>query len=169
MLGDEALTPDSSRFWPADGYEPGGPQPSFDKQYVRDCCLSIGWDKHGARARAARRRRRRARARRYVEAFERLTEISFADYLSDPKVVLGEGDRADPSQGGHSRPAGRGGRRLAPHARLRGHRRARRPARRLELDDDDPAEARAELERMARELLANPLIESFDDRASRPT
>ena len=44
-LGDEALTPDSSRFWPADGYAPGRPQPSFDKQYVRDWCLATGWDR----------------------------------------------------------------------------------------------------------------------------
>ena len=41
---DEALTPDSSRFWPADSYEPGKPQPSFDKQYVRDFLNSTGWD-----------------------------------------------------------------------------------------------------------------------------
>jgi phosphoribosylaminoimidazole-succinocarboxamide synthase len=41
---DEALTPDSSRFWPAESYEPGKPQPSFDKQYVRDYLNSIGWD-----------------------------------------------------------------------------------------------------------------------------
>jgi phosphoribosylaminoimidazole-succinocarboxamide synthase len=86
-LADEALTPDSSRFWPADTYAPGGPQPSFDKQYVRDFCLSTGWDRTypgpevpddvvaGTRA-------------RYVDAFERLTEIPFARYLSDPKVVL---------------------------------------------------------------------------------
>ena len=87
-LGDEALTPDSSRFWPGDAYAPGGPQPSFDKQYVRDYCLSTGWDRTdpgpelpddvvvpGTRA-------------RYVDAFERLTGISFAAYLSDPKVVL---------------------------------------------------------------------------------
>src|SRR6185436_3349107 len=45
VLGDEALTPDSSRFWPADVYSPGGPQPSFDKQYVRDYCERLGWDK----------------------------------------------------------------------------------------------------------------------------
>ncbi len=86
-LGDEALTPDSSRFWPGDAYAPGGPQPSFDKQYVRDYCLATGWDRTypgpevpegvvmGTRA-------------RYIDAFERLTEISFAAYLSDPKVVL---------------------------------------------------------------------------------
>jgi phosphoribosylaminoimidazole-succinocarboxamide synthase len=44
ILIDEALTPDSSRFWPADEYAPGGPQPSFDKQYVRDYLDGIGWD-----------------------------------------------------------------------------------------------------------------------------
>ncbi len=45
VLGDEALTPDSSRFWPAEGYAPGRPQPSFDKQIVRDWATSTGWDK----------------------------------------------------------------------------------------------------------------------------
>jgi phosphoribosylaminoimidazole-succinocarboxamide synthase len=44
-LGDEVCTPDSSRFWPAEGYEPGRPQPSFDKQYVRDWASSTGWDR----------------------------------------------------------------------------------------------------------------------------
>ena len=45
VVGDEVLTPDSSRYWPADGYEPGRSQPSFDKQYVRDWASSSGWDK----------------------------------------------------------------------------------------------------------------------------
>jgi phosphoribosylaminoimidazole-succinocarboxamide synthase len=45
VLADEALTPDSSRFWPVDSYKPGGPQPSYDKQYVRDYLESIHWDK----------------------------------------------------------------------------------------------------------------------------
>ena len=45
VLGDEVCTPDSSRFWPADGYEPGRGQPSFDKQYVRDWAAGTGWDK----------------------------------------------------------------------------------------------------------------------------
>jgi phosphoribosylaminoimidazole-succinocarboxamide synthase len=45
VLADEVLTPDSSRFWPAASYGPGGPQPSFDKQYVRDYLESIGWNK----------------------------------------------------------------------------------------------------------------------------
>jgi phosphoribosylaminoimidazole-succinocarboxamide synthase len=86
VLGDEALTPDSSRFWPADEYTPGRSQPSFDKQYVRDYCESLGWDKTppgpelppeivtGTRA-------------RYAEAFERLTGLAFDDYLADPDVV----------------------------------------------------------------------------------
>ena len=55
-------TPDSSRFWPADDYEAGHGQPSFDKQYVRDWAAGTGWDKHAARAGDPRRRRRRARA-----------------------------------------------------------------------------------------------------------
>ncbi|MBV9743684.1 MAG: phosphoribosylaminoimidazolesuccinocarboxamide synthase, partial [Acidobacteriia bacterium] len=45
VLGDEVLTPDSSRFWPADQYRPGGPQNSFDKQFVRDYLESIHWNK----------------------------------------------------------------------------------------------------------------------------
>jgi len=45
VLADEVLTPDSSRFWPADSYEPGRPQHSFDKQYLRDWSTSIGWDR----------------------------------------------------------------------------------------------------------------------------
>jgi phosphoribosylaminoimidazole-succinocarboxamide synthase len=87
VLADEAFTPDSSRFWPANEYRPGSTPPSFDKQFVRDYCESLGWDKtypgpelpddvvEGTRA-------------RYVEAFERLTGISFETYLADPDVVL---------------------------------------------------------------------------------
>ena len=87
VLGDEALTPDSSRFWPADQYSPGGPQPSFDKQYVRDYVEKIGWSKTppapelpadvvtGTRA-------------RYVEAFEKLTGIAFDKYVANPSIAL---------------------------------------------------------------------------------
>ena len=45
VLADEALTPDSSRFWPADSYQPGGPQRSYDKQYVRDFLEKLNWNK----------------------------------------------------------------------------------------------------------------------------
>jgi phosphoribosylaminoimidazole-succinocarboxamide synthase len=80
VVGDEVLTPDSSRFWPADSYEPGRSQPSFDKQYVRDWASSTGWDKsppapeipddvvEGTRA-------------RYVEAYERITGEPFDAWL----------------------------------------------------------------------------------------
>jgi phosphoribosylaminoimidazole-succinocarboxamide synthase len=87
VVGDEALTPDSSRFWPADGYRPGGPQPSFDKQYVRDWCESIGWDKTAPGPELPGDLVAGTRAR-YVEAFELLTETSFDSYVADPRVVV---------------------------------------------------------------------------------
>ena len=86
-LGDEALTPDSSRIWPAEGYSPGRPQPSYDKQYVRDWCLSTGWDRTAPGPELPPEVVEGTRAR-YVDAFERVTGISFDRYLADPKVVL---------------------------------------------------------------------------------
>jgi phosphoribosylaminoimidazole-succinocarboxamide synthase len=88
VLGDEALTPDSSRFWPADAYAPGRPQDSFDKQYVRDYCESLGWDKTypGPELPADVVGHTRSK---YIEAFERLTTIPFEQYLATPSVVLG--------------------------------------------------------------------------------
>ena len=88
VLADEAFTPDSSRFWPADEYAPGGPQPSFDKQFVRDYCESLGWGKTAPGPELPEDVVAGTRAR-YVEAFEQLTERSFTDYLADPDVVLG--------------------------------------------------------------------------------
>ncbi|HUP32702.1 MAG TPA: phosphoribosylaminoimidazolesuccinocarboxamide synthase [Gaiellaceae bacterium] len=88
VLGDEALTPDSSRFWPAEGYRPGGPQPSYDKQYVRDYCESLGWGKAAPGPEIPAEVVAGTRAR-YVEAFELLTGLAFDDYLADPQVVLG--------------------------------------------------------------------------------
>jgi phosphoribosylaminoimidazole-succinocarboxamide synthase len=85
-LADEALTPDSSRFWPAGAYAPGAPQPSFDKQYVRDFCLSTGWDRTAPGPELPEDVVAGTRAR-YVEAFERLTGIPFDRYLDDPEVV----------------------------------------------------------------------------------
>jgi phosphoribosylaminoimidazole-succinocarboxamide synthase len=86
-LADEAVTPDSSRFWPASGYAPGGPQPSFDKQYVRDWCLSTGWDRTAPGPSLPPDVVRGTRDR-YVEAFERLTGIPFARYVENPEIVL---------------------------------------------------------------------------------
>jgi len=87
VLGDEALTPDSSRFWLASAYAPGRPQPSFDKQFVRDWCEQTGWDKTAPGPELPADVVAGTRAR-YVEAFERLTEISFEEYLANPEVVL---------------------------------------------------------------------------------
>jgi phosphoribosylaminoimidazole-succinocarboxamide synthase len=87
VLGDEAFTPDSSRFWPADEYQPGGTPPSYDKQFVRDYCESLGWDKTAPGPELPDSVVAGTRAR-YVEAFERLTGIGFDSYLADPSVVL---------------------------------------------------------------------------------
>jgi phosphoribosylaminoimidazole-succinocarboxamide synthase len=93
ILIDEVGTPDSSRFWPADGYAPGGAQPSFDKQFVRDHLDRSGWDREppapplppevveGTKA-------------RYVEAYERITGESFAAYLARAGVTSRNDDRA---------------------------------------------------------------------------
>jgi phosphoribosylaminoimidazole-succinocarboxamide synthase len=88
VLGDEALTPDSSRFWPADAYEPGRAQDSFDKQFVRDYCETTGWDKTYPGPELPDEVVQRTRAK-YVEAFERLTTVPFGSYVDDPEVVLG--------------------------------------------------------------------------------
>jgi phosphoribosylaminoimidazole-succinocarboxamide synthase len=81
VIGDEVLTPDSSRYWPADGYEPGRGQPSFDKQYVRDWASGSGWDKTPpapelpADVVAGTRER-------YVDAYERITGAPFDDWMA---------------------------------------------------------------------------------------
>jgi len=72
LLIDEVLTPDSSRFWPADSYEPGGPQPSFDKQFIRDYLETLDWDKSPPGPELPE-EIVTATSRRYVEAFKRLT------------------------------------------------------------------------------------------------
>ncbi len=91
VVGDEVLTPDSSRYWPADDYRPGRGQPSFDKQYVRDWAAGSGWDKRppappipddvvaGTRA-------------RYIEAYERIAGEPFQAWLerTDPAGAAGE-------------------------------------------------------------------------------
>ena len=76
VLGDEVLTPDSSRFWPADSYAPGKTPPSFDKQYVRDWATESGWDKKPPAPELPADVVEQTRAK-YVEAFERITETRF--------------------------------------------------------------------------------------------
>ena len=82
VLADEVLTPDSSRFWPLDAWQPGRSQPSFDKQYVRDWLTSpeSGWDRHAGTeppplpAVVVEQTRER-----YIEAYQRLTGRAFSD------------------------------------------------------------------------------------------
>ncbi len=80
VLGDEVCTPDSSRFWPADEYEPGKGQPSFDKQYVRDWAAGTGWDKTPP-APAIPDDVVAATRERYVTAYERLAGEPFSAWL----------------------------------------------------------------------------------------
>ena len=87
VLGDEIFTPDSSRFWPADEYEPGASPPSFDKQFVRDYAESLGWDKTAPGPELPDEVVTGTRAR-YLEAFERITGVTFDDYAADPSQVL---------------------------------------------------------------------------------
>jgi phosphoribosylaminoimidazole-succinocarboxamide synthase len=80
-LGDEVCTPDSSRFWPADGYQPGRAQPSFDKQYVRDWASSTGWDKTPPAPAIPDEVVARTREK-YVEAYELLAGEPFEAWLT---------------------------------------------------------------------------------------
>jgi phosphoribosylaminoimidazole-succinocarboxamide synthase len=79
-IGDEVFTPDSSRFWPADQYAPGGPQPSFDKQYVRDWASSTGWDRRPPAPPIPADVVARTREK-YVEAYERIAGEPFSEWL----------------------------------------------------------------------------------------
>jgi phosphoribosylaminoimidazole-succinocarboxamide synthase len=79
-IGDEMCTPDSSRFWPADQYEPGRGQPSFDKQYVRDWASSTGWDRNPPAPPIPHDIVARTREK-YVEAYERVTGEPFTAWV----------------------------------------------------------------------------------------
>jgi len=88
LLGDEVLTPDSSRFWPADQWEPGHPQPSYDKQYVRDWLTSpaSGWNRASEQPPPPLPKEVVAATRqRYLDAYELLTGLRFDDWLG-PKA-----------------------------------------------------------------------------------
>jgi phosphoribosylaminoimidazole-succinocarboxamide synthase len=80
LLGDEALTPDSSRYWPAAGFQPGRGQPSFDKQFVRDWASSTGWDRNPPAPAIPDEVVARTREK-YVEAYERVTGQPFDAWI----------------------------------------------------------------------------------------
>jgi phosphoribosylaminoimidazole-succinocarboxamide synthase len=81
VLADEVLTPDSSRYWPADTWQPGTNPPSFDKQFVRDFATSTGWDRNPPAPELPQDVVGRTRAK-YIEAFQRITGQSFEDWLA---------------------------------------------------------------------------------------
>ena len=94
VLADEVLTPDSSRFWPADQWEPGHTQPSFDKEFVREWLISpaSGWDKASGQAPPPLPDEVLERTRaKYVEAYERLTGRTFAADGSESPAIAGRG------------------------------------------------------------------------------
>jgi phosphoribosylaminoimidazole-succinocarboxamide synthase len=78
-LGDEVCTPDSSRFWPAEGYKVGQGQPSFDKQFVRDWASSTGWDRNPPAPEIPEEIAEKTRAK-YIEAYELITDKSFESW-----------------------------------------------------------------------------------------
>ena len=153
VLGDEVLTPDSSRFWPADGYEPGRGQPSFDKQFVRDWASGSGWDKtppapelpddvvEGTRE-------------RYVEAYERIAGEPFGRWLERSAVKARVLIR--PKEGILD-PQGQAVERALPALGFEGVSNVR-VGRLVELEVDDPAA----VPEMCERLLANPLIEDYE-------
>ncbi len=87
-LGDEVCTPDSSRFWPADTYEPGHSQPSFDKQFARDWATSTGWDKLPPAPEIPQDVVEKTHAK-YIEAYERITGNAFADWTARTRGSTG--------------------------------------------------------------------------------
>jgi phosphoribosylaminoimidazole-succinocarboxamide synthase len=90
VVGDEVLTPDSSRYWPADGYEVGRGQPSFDKQYVRDWAAGSGWDKKPPAPRIPDDVVQGTRAR-YLEAYELIVGEPFQAWLERTGSAPGDG------------------------------------------------------------------------------
>ncbi len=85
-LGDEVLTPDSSRYWPADAYEPGHAQSSFDKQFVRDWARSTGWDKSPPAPEIPPHIVEQTQ-KRYIEAYERLSGKPFSGWLDSVGAI----------------------------------------------------------------------------------
>ena len=162
VLGDEALTPDSSRFWPGETYEPGRAQDSFDKQFVRDYCETTGWDKTDPGPELPGRRRpghaqevpRGVRAAdhdpvpRLPRRPERGARVR-ATVLVRPKpgILDPQGEAVGSALGhlGFEVQDARVGKVID-----------------LEVEAADAAAAKAQVEKMCEQLLANPLIESYE-------
>ena len=162
VVGDEVLTPDSSRYWPADGYQAGQGQPSFDKQYVRDWAAGtrLGQDAAGAG------RSPTTSCRAPAGATSRPTSASPASRSTTGwRGPRREGARAHPAQGGDPRPAGHRGRARAAGARASRASSNVHVGRLVELDVEDAAQ----LDDMCRRLLANPLIEDYEIVAASPS
>ena len=153
-LGDEVCTPDSSRFWPADRYEVGRGQPSFDKQYVRDWAAGTGWDKTPP-APAIPDDVVAATRERYVTAYEKLAGEPFSAWLERTR-----GMRARVlirPKAGILDPQGQAVERALPALGFDGVRNVH-IGRLVELDVEDPAQLPA----MCEQLLANPLVEDYE-------
>ena len=153
-LGDEVLTPDSSRFWPAEGYAPGRSQPSFDKQFVRDWASSTGWDRTPPAPPIPDDVVAQTRER-YLEAYALITgravlRLGAAGQAVTARVLV----RPKP---GILDPQGKAVERALPALGFQGVSEVR-VGRLIELQVEDPAQ----LEAMCERLLANPLIEDYE-------
>ena len=173
---DEVLTPDSSRFWPADEWEPGATPPSFDKQPVRDYLEALDWDKSPPPPAAARRRRRRhgGPLRRGLRAHHRPARSPTG---RGPEAPLGLRRRCGrmapmifdvrgrgPAPAGDRRSAGCHHRAVAAGPRLRRASAASRVGKsiRFAIEAADEAAARAEVDDLCQRFLTNPVIEDAD-------
>ena len=154
-LGDEVCTPDSSRFWPADQYEPGRGQPSFDKQYVRDWASSTGWDRTPPAPAIPDDIVERTRAK-YVEAYERVTGEPFDELVAPHRGLMRARVLVRPKQGILD-PQGQAVQRALPALGFTGVDNVH-IGRLIELDVEDPSQ----LPEMCERLLANPLIEDYE-------
>ena len=166
LVIDEMLTPDSSRYWPAEEYQVGISPPSFDKQYVRDHYLSIGWDQEPPGAAAA-----RSRDRRHAGALRRglrarspaRASTSGTRARSRVRPVYVRRGSTSTHLPGILDPAGRDGRAGAPGARLRqrlARSRSPRPSASCSTPTSRPT-PRAQVDEMCQRLLANPVIEQY--------
>ena len=147
VLGDEVLTPDSSRFWPADHYEPGRSQPSFDKQYVRDWADEAGWDHSPARRRSC------------PTTWSSRPEPSTSRPTSGSRGAASEGEARvliRPKEGILD-PQGKAVERALPALGFEGVEHVR-VGRMVELE----AESADRLDELCEKLLANPLIEDYE-------